>query len=96
MRSLQDTLYNWLTIKVVADARPDDHAANETYELFTNILKDDHKVENVQVLKEDPMYYVLYTTEQGENKKVRFPMELIDVMIDQINNEPEKYTNYPK
>ena len=27
MRSVQDALYNWLTIKTVAEARPDDSAA---------------------------------------------------------------------
>lgn len=27
MKSLQDALYNWLTIRVVCDARPDDSAA---------------------------------------------------------------------
>ena len=26
MRSVQDALYNWLTIKTVAEARPDDSA----------------------------------------------------------------------
>ena len=30
MGSLQDAIYNWLTIKVVADARPNDLAAVET------------------------------------------------------------------
>ena len=96
MRSLQDTLYNWLTIKVVADARPDDTAAQDTLELFMSFLKEDHKVEILEVIKEDPMYYIIYSTEDGDSKKVRFPIELIDVMIDQINNEPDKYNLYPK
>ncbi|MGQ0440713.1 YlaI family protein [Bacillus sp. B-TM1] len=29
MRSVQDALYNWLTIKTVAEARPDDSAAKK-------------------------------------------------------------------
>ncbi|KMJ58487.1 hypothetical protein AB685_11425 [Bacillus sp. LL01] len=93
MRSLQDTLYNWLTIKVVAEARPDDKSAQDTRELFEGILLDDHKLANIVVSKEDPMYYVEYDKD-GERHKVRFPIELIDVMLEQIQNEPDKYHNY--
>jgi hypothetical protein len=40
------------------------------------------------------MYYVSY--QQGDaTKKIRFPRELIEVMLQQINQEPEKYENYP-
>ncbi|MEA3318865.1 MAG: hypothetical protein U9Q88_02475 [Bacillota bacterium] len=93
MRSLQDTLYNWLTIKVVADARPEDKSAQDTKALFEGILLDDHKLTNIIVSKEEPMYYVEY--DQGEERhKVRFPIELIDVMLEQIENEPDKYHNY--
>lgn len=93
MRSLQDTLYNWLTIKVVAEARPDDKSAQDTLQLFESILIDDHKLTDIEVTKEDPMYYVSYI-KANEAHKVRFPIELIDVMLEQINNEPEKYHNY--
>jgi hypothetical protein len=40
------------------------------------------------------MYFVSY--QQGEEtKKTRFPRELIEVMLQQINQEPEKYENFP-
>lgn len=93
MRSLQDTLYNWLTIKVVAEARPDDKSAHDTMKLFEGILLEDHKLSNIIVSKEDPMYYVEYEKDE-ERHKVRFPIELIDVMLEQIKNEPDKYHNY--
>jgi hypothetical protein len=92
--SLQDSLYNWLTIKVVYDARPDDTAAKETMELFEKSLFEDHKVADIEVNKEDPMYYVTYTV-NGEQKKQRYPIELIDIMLNQINENPDKYENYP-
>ena len=95
MKSLQDALYNWLTIKIVADARPDDGAAQETYQLFANILKNEHSVANITINKDEVMYYVTYE-QNGEAKKARFPIELIDIMYDQIEREPEKYVNYPK
>ncbi|WP_066176360.1 hypothetical protein [Bacillus marinisedimentorum] len=93
MKSLQDVLYNWLTIKVVADARPDDEAARETTRHFRSLLKEEHGVETVEIEKDDIMYYVHYE-HGGERKKTRFPIELIDIMITQIESEPEKYKNY--
>lgn len=51
MKSLQDALYNWLTIYVVARARPDDAAAQETAAFFKEILKRDFHVTNVKVKK---------------------------------------------
>lgn len=93
MKSLQDVLYNWLTIKVVCDARPDDTAANETLSHFEELLTE-HQVSNIELTNDDVMYYVSY--QQGEEqKKNRFPRELIDIMLNQINKEPEKYENYP-
>ncbi|MHC0037313.1 hypothetical protein [Pseudoneobacillus sp. C159] len=94
MKSLQDALYNWLTIKVVCDERPDDTAAIETKELFDTILKDEHDVSDIKVTTDSVMYYIEYQ-HQNELKKGRYPRELIEIMITQINNEPEKYENYP-
>jgi hypothetical protein len=93
MKSVQDTLYNWLTIKVVCDARPDDTAAKDTLILFEEMIADLH-LSNLVVTKDDLMYYVSY--QQGEEtKKARFPQELIDIMLKQINQDPKKYENYP-
>jgi hypothetical protein len=94
MHSLQDALYNWLTIKVVCDARPDDKAAIETRDFFDEILTVQHSVSNIEITKDDQMYYISY--QQGEEtKKGRYPRELIEIMINQINQEPEKYRDYP-
>lgn len=94
MKSLQDALYNWLTIKVVSDERPGDTAAIETKELFDNILQKDHGVSDIVVTTDAVMYYVEYK-HQNETKKARYPRELIEIMINQINQEPDKYENYP-
>jgi hypothetical protein len=94
MRSAQDALYNWLSIKVVCDARPEDSAARDTLDLFEDIITNEHKLTNVEVTTDESMYYVSYV--QGEEtKKTRFPRELIEVMLDQINEQPERYANYP-
>ncbi|XJZ28361.1 hypothetical protein ACF5W4_06095 [Bacillota bacterium Lsc_1132] len=94
MQSLQDALYNWLTIKIVSDARPDDNAAKDTKDLFEGMLFSDHGLSNIEVTKDDMMYYISYT-QKNECKKSQFPVELIEVLLNQINLEPEKYVNYP-
>lgn len=94
MKSLQDALYNWLTIQVVAEARPNDTAAQETAAFFHAILQTDFHVTDINVVKEEPMYTVHYKKED-EWKIARFPIELIEVMLEQIEREPEKYMNYP-
>ncbi|MDQ0155866.1 hypothetical protein [Robertmurraya andreesenii] len=93
MNSLQDALYNWLTIKVVIDKRPDDTAAVETEKMFYDILLDNHHLTNIEVTTDEEMYYVEYD-QKGERKKQRFPRELIEVMLKQIQKEPEKYRNF--
>jgi hypothetical protein len=93
MMKLQDAVYNWLTIKVVADARKDDEAAQETEQFFACMLKEDYKVEEIAFKKENEMYMVTLKNEEG-SKQFRFPAELIETMLEQINREPEKYVNY--
>ncbi|HHY73900.1 MAG TPA: hypothetical protein GX497_11940 [Bacillus bacterium] len=91
MKSLQDAFFNWLSIKVVSDARPNDKAAKETLEHFDNVLKEEHMIETVLRLEEtEELYYVHYILD-GEEKSMRFPRELIDFMLDAIEREPHKY-----
>jgi len=79
---------------VVFDARPEDSAARETKELFEKVLTDEYGLSNVNVSKDDVLYYVTYTV-NGESKKNQYPIELIDIMLNQINERPERYKNYP-
>lgn len=95
MKSLQDNLYNWLTIKVVSQERPGDTAAAETEKMFEDMLIQEHGLSNIEIEKDEVMYFVHFE-QNGERKKSRFPRELIEVMLDQINSEPEKYVNYPE
>ncbi|MFT4416068.1 hypothetical protein ACLM5H_19585 [Fredinandcohnia humi] len=95
MKSLQDALYNWLTIKVVAEARPDDTAAIDTMELFEDILINEFKVRDITITKDEVMYLITYSIE-GEEKSAKFPVELIDIMHNQIQKNPERYKNYPE
>lgn len=72
MNSVQDAIYNWLTIKIVIDARPEDTAAVETEKMFYDILLEKHMLSNIEVSKDEDMYYVHFD-EQGERKSKGFP-----------------------
>jgi hypothetical protein len=93
MKSIQDAIYNWLTIKIVADARKHDHAAQDTENFFYELLHEEHGIEDITVEKNDPMYIVHFKI-NGEDKKQQYPIELIDIMLEQINERPEYYRNY--
>ncbi|WP_042349075.1 hypothetical protein [Bacillus massiliigorillae] len=93
MKSLQDALYNWLSIKVVSDARPEDKAANETVAMFLKILEDDHNVSSLEITKDEDMYYVTYE-KSGISHTNRFPVELIECILMSINENPARYKNY--
>ena len=94
MKTMQDVLYNWLTIKIVSNARPDDTAAKETTEFFEDILLSQHEVSELEISKDETMYHVSYK-QAGEAKKNRFPIILADLTLNQINENPERYENYP-
>lgn len=94
MNSLQDAIYNWLSIKVVADERSEDYAAKETEQMFYQILVEEHGITNIDVKKDESMYYV--TVDKNDQKRsYRFPKELIENMIQHMKNEPDKFQNYP-
>jgi hypothetical protein len=57
------------------------------------MLKEDYKVEEIAFKKENEMYMVTLKNAEG-SKQFRFPVELIETMLEQINREPEKYINY--
>lgn len=95
MNSLQDAIYNWLTIKVVIDERPDDTAALDTEKMFYDILLEKHLLSNIEVTKDEEMYFVHFE-QDGEKKQQRFPREFIEVMLNQIMQQPERYRNYPE
>ncbi|WP_139489999.1 hypothetical protein [Brevibacillus dissolubilis] len=85
---LQDVIYNWLQIRVVAEARPDDRSAQETEQFFHSILKEDHQVNEVAHAKVEDVYAVHYTIGEEEHT-VTFDAEVIDSLLDAIQDEPK-------
>ncbi|MGC5325564.1 hypothetical protein [Brevibacillus sp. SYSU BS000544] len=85
---LEDVLFNWLQIKVVADARPDDRSAVDTFEFFDQILRDDHKVSDIVFNKEETMYTLHYTVD-NERKMQIYDIDRIDQLLEAIKQEPK-------
>jgi hypothetical protein len=89
---LQDALFNWLQIKVVSEARVDDHAAKDTLDFFEQILSEDHLLSDFQVTQTDETKYHVQYTQEGEIKQKQFDRERIDQLLTDINSNP-KYNN---
>jgi hypothetical protein len=87
--NLQTALFNWLQIKTVADARPDDQAARQTADFFEEILRDDHKLTNFEVVSLDATMYHLKYELNGVVKKQMFDREQVDQLLHDINAEPK-------
>ncbi|WP_270181734.1 hypothetical protein [Alkalihalobacillus sp. CinArs1] len=86
--NLQDAMYNWLSIKKVADERESDHAAQDTRAFFEEILIEDHGVSELDIEIEEP-YYIVHFVKENDNRNMRFPIELIDALLRSIQNEPK-------
>lgn len=84
-----DTLFNWLQIQVVAQARPDDQAAADTRDFFELMLTEDHNIASLRIEKTDEtMIHVRYEQE-GRSKLKMFPRESGEQLLVDINSNPK-------
>ncbi|WPS86791.1 hypothetical protein SMD22_20115 [Brevibacillus halotolerans] len=84
---LADALFNWLQIRVVVDFRNNDRSASDTEAFFQQILREDHKVDQLQVQMEEGGYLVTYTID-NELHEMSFDREAVDALLTAIENEP--------
>ncbi|MBG9788322.1 hypothetical protein [Brevibacillus laterosporus] len=91
---LADALFNWLQIRVVMDLRKNDRSASDTEAFFQQILREDHKIDQLQVQIEEGRYLVTYTID-NEQHEMTFDREAVDVLLTAIQNEP-KYADQGK
>ncbi|RCW46514.1 hypothetical protein [Paenibacillus prosopidis] len=86
---LEDALFNWLQIRVVADARPDDQAALDTLEFFAQILTEDHGLTGFTIIKTDEtMIHVKYEKD-GRSKLQLYPREPGEQLLTDIESNPK-------
>jgi hypothetical protein len=86
---LQDALFNWLQMKIVSDARPEDGAAKETLDFFGIILSEDHHLSEVTVGVEDKSKLYIEFLIDGERKKQLFDRERAEQLLTDINSNPK-------
>lgn len=86
--TLDDALFNWLQIRYVAEQRPDDGAAKETFQFFTELLKEDFKLQKIEVQTDNGMYVVQYVHEDSQEEK-RHPIEFVHQLYIDIESEPK-------
>ncbi|CAM4144220.1 hypothetical protein L1N85_12970 [Paenibacillus alkaliterrae] len=86
---LEDALFNWLQIRLVADARPDDNAAMDTVNFFAEILSEDHGLTHFEISKiDDSMVHVRYDKE-GRSKLQLYPREAAEQLLSDIESNPK-------
>lgn len=87
--NLQDAVFNWLQISIVAEARPDDLAASETRDFFETILREDHHLERFVRTANEETYTVEYEEAGGVRHTKRFDRELAEQLLTDINSNPK-------
>lgn len=86
---LEDALFNWLQIKIVCEARPEDRAAKETEAFFHQILTEDHAVRDLQIVPlGDDLLQIRYVRDGSEEKKT-FDRALTEHLLHDINANPK-------
>jgi hypothetical protein len=86
---LQDALFNWLQMKIVVDARPDDRAAIETRDFFEQILSEDHRMTRFEVIKSDGPFISIEYVVDDTVSEMKFPRETAEQLLHDINDNPK-------
>lgn len=81
--SLQDAIFNWLTIQIVVDHNENDVAAQKTCHELLQVLKTDHQIKEINYVKKDEMYIVHYLQENEKGEK-QYPIELAESLLTSI------------
>ncbi|MFD0869868.1 Uncharacterised protein [Chlamydia abortus] len=87
--NLRDALFNWLQIKIVSDARPEDGAARNSLEFFEKILTEDHHLTRVEMsLLNDHTYRIQYTV-NGVQEEQLAEREMAEQLLEDIQSNPQ-------
>jgi len=87
--TLQDALFNWLQIRIVSEARPDDLSAKETLDFFGLILTEDHKLNNLKVTDSDETKISISYEHEGKNEVQTFHRERAVQLLKEIEENPK-------
>lgn len=86
---LEDAIFNWLQIHLVAEARPEDQAAAETVRFFGQILREDHGLTECEAVAFDAtMIHVRYSV-NGKTKMQMYGREQAEQLLRDIESDPK-------
>jgi hypothetical protein len=86
---LQDALFNWLQMHIVAEGRPDDGAAKETLDFFVQILREDHAITEINVNDSDNSFIVIEYSAGGDAHSMKFLRESAEQLLADIEANPK-------
>lgn len=86
--NIADAVFNWLQIYIVAEARPNDRAAQETAAFFESILREDHQLKSFEIDASAETYQVRYVSENGEENTLKFHKQSAEKLLKDIEAEP--------
>ncbi|MBD2870149.1 hypothetical protein [Paenibacillus arenilitoris] len=86
---LEDAMFNWLQIRLVADARPDDRAAIDTADFFEQILREDHGLTDFAIAKTDATMIHVKFEKDGRLKLQLYPREEAEQLLADIESNPK-------
>jgi hypothetical protein len=86
--TLQDALFNWLQIHLVAEARVGDRAAADTRDFFVQVLQEDHRIGNIKISRVKGMYHLDFEHE-GAEKRQSYPKAMAEQLLIDINSNPK-------
>ncbi|MDQ6418990.1 hypothetical protein RB620_05995 [Paenibacillus sp. LHD-117] len=86
---LEDALFNWLQIKIVAEGRPDDEAAFKTLGFFEEILREDHGLQGLEVASVDSGLIQVAYEKDGQRFTQHYPREAGEGLLQDIISNPK-------
>lgn len=85
---VRDAIFNWLQMKIVAEARPSDQAAKETLDFFALILAEDNQLHDIHVELENEVSYLVHYVQENDKKQLRIDRESVEKLLTEINENP--------
>lgn len=87
--NLEAALFNWLQIRIAADHRPDDQAAQQTADFFLSVLQETHGIGDIRVESHgDDLIRVVYE-QNGTSGTKTFDRQIAEQLLEDIKANPK-------
>lgn len=87
--NLEAALFNWLQIRIAADRRPEDQAAQQTADFFLSVLQETHRITDIRIEpRGDDLIQVVYE-QDGKAGKKTFDRRFAEQLLADIEANPK-------